>query len=38
MIRAILNEVKEYKRASVVTPMFMILEVIMEMIIPYLMA
>ena len=38
MIRAILNEVKEYKRASVLTPMFMILEVIMEMIIPYLMA
>ena len=38
MIRTILNEVKEYKRASVVTPMFMILEVIMEMIIPYLMA
>lgn len=38
MIRTILGEVKEYKRASIATPAFMILEVMMEMIIPYLMA
>lgn len=38
MIRTILGEVKEYKRASIVTPAFMILEVLMEMLIPYLMA
>ena len=38
MVRVLLREVKEYKKASVVTPFFMILEVLMEMIIPYLMA
>ena len=38
MIRTLLHEVKEYKKASFATPVFMILEVIMEMIIPYLMA
>ncbi|MGN1193215.1 MAG: ABC transporter ATP-binding protein [Dorea sp.] len=38
MIRTILSEVKEYKKASIITPLFMIMEVIMEMIIPYLMA
>ena len=38
MIRTLLKEVKEYKKASFATPVFMILEVIMEMIIPYLMA
>ena len=38
MLRTLLKEVKEYKRASVVTPLFMILEVLMEMVIPYLMA
>lgn len=38
MIRTLLSEVKEYKKASVVTPLFMILEVLMEMMIPYLMA
>lgn len=38
MIRTILGEVKEYKRASIATPAFMILEVLMEMLIPYLMA
>ena len=37
MIRKILSYVKEYKAASIVTPCFMILEVIMEMIVPYLM-
>lgn len=38
MLRTLLKEVKEYKRASVATPLFMILEVLMEMTIPYLMA
>ena len=38
MIRTILHEVKEYKKASIATPLFMILEVLMEMMIPYLMA
>lgn len=38
MIRTILGHVKEYKKASVVTPLFMIVEVIMEMLIPLLMA
>ncbi len=38
MLKTLLKEVKEYKRASVVTPVFMILEVLMEMMIPFLMA
>ncbi len=38
MIRTILHEVKEYKKASIATPLFMILEVLMEMMIPFLMA
>ena len=38
MIKTILGQVKEYKAASIATPLFMILEVIMEMIIPFLMA
>ena len=38
MIRTLLQHVKEYKRASIATPIFMVLEVIMEMMIPYLMA
>ncbi len=38
MLRTLLKEVKEYKKASIVTPLFMILEVLMEMVIPYLMA
>lgn len=38
MIRTLLKEVKEFKRASFATPMFMILEVLMEMVIPFLMA
>lgn len=38
MYRRILKEVKEFKTVSLITPVFMILEVIMEMIIPYLMA
>lgn len=38
MIRTLLREVKEYKKASIATPLFMVLEVLMEMMIPYLMA
>lgn len=38
MIRTLLSHVKEYKRASIATPVFMILEVIMETLIPFLMA
>lgn len=38
MLRTLGAQVKEFKRASVVTPLFMILEVLMETIIPFLMA
>ena len=38
MIKTILKEVKEYKKASIATPVYMILEVIFEMMIPLLMA
>ena len=37
-LRTLLKEVKEYKRASIATPVYMILEVAMEMVIPFLMA
>lgn len=38
MLKTLLKEVKEYKKASIATPFFMILEVAMEMLIPLLMA
>ncbi len=38
MLRSILKEVKEFKMASIMTPVFMLLEVVMELMIPYLMA
>ncbi|MBQ4559053.1 MAG: ABC transporter ATP-binding protein [Tyzzerella sp.] len=38
MLRLLLQEVKEYKKASIATPLFMILEVAMEMCVPFLMA
>lgn len=38
MIKALAKQIKEYKSASLVTPIFMILEVAMEMVIPLLMA
>ena len=38
MIKTILKEVKQYKFASIITPCFMVLEVAMEMLIPFLMA
>ena len=38
MLSRVLQEVKDYKRSSIATPLYMILEVVMEMLIPYLMA
>lgn len=38
MIKTLSKYIKEYKAASVVTPFFMIFEVLMEIIVPYLMA
>ncbi len=38
MIRTIAKQVKEYRNASIVTPLFMLLEVVMETMIPFLMA
>lgn len=38
LIKTMLSQIKEYKKASLVTPMFMVLEVIMETIIPLMMA
>lgn len=38
MLRTILKEVKEYRCASIATPCFMILEVLMETMIPFLMS
>lgn len=38
MIKTLVKQIKEYKSASLVTPIFMILEVAMEMVIPLLMA
>lgn len=38
MLKTLASQIKEYKKASIVTPVFMILEVIMETIIPLMMA
>ena len=38
MIKTLAAHIKEYKAASIATPIFMILEVIMETAIPVLMA
>lgn len=38
MVKTILKQVKEFKRDSILTPIFMILEVILETMIPFLMA
>ena len=38
MLKKLLSQVKEYKTAAILTPTFMLLEVIMEMVIPLLMA
>lgn len=38
MVKTLLGQVKEFKRESVLTPIYMILEVILETMIPLLMA
>lgn len=38
MIKTLAAQVKEYKKASIMTPIFMILEVVFETLIPFLMA
>ena len=38
MIKTLLSQVKQYKKASILTPLFMLLEVVVEMAIPRLMA
>ena len=38
MIKTLAAQVKEYKKVSIITPVFMVLEVIFEMLIPFLMA
>ena len=38
MLKTLGAQVKEFKLPSILTPMFMILEVIMEMVVPLLMA
>lgn len=38
MIKTLAAQIKEYKKVSIITPIFMILEVVFEMLIPFLMA
>lgn len=38
MIKTLAAQIKEFKKDSILTPCFMILEVIMEMVIPLMMA
>ena len=38
MIKKLANYIKDYKRQCIITPIFVVLEVVMEIIIPYLMA
>jgi ATP-binding cassette subfamily B protein len=38
MLKTLLAEIKEYKKDSILTPIFMVLEVVMEVIIPVMMA
>ena len=38
MIRKLMKSIREYKKETILTPIFMILEVVMETIIPYLLA
>lgn len=38
MVKTLLKQVKEFKKDSVMTPIFMVLEVLMETLIPFLMA
>ena len=38
MLKTLAAQIKEFKRDSILTPIFMILEVLMETLIPFLMA
>lgn len=38
MIKTLLAQVKEYKKSSILSPVFIVLEVIMEVLIPFMMA
>ncbi|MCD8045778.1 MAG: ABC transporter ATP-binding protein/permease [Clostridiales bacterium] len=38
MIRKLMRSLREYKRATILTPVFVIVEVVMEILIPYVMA
>ena len=38
MIKTLAAQIKEYKKASIMTPVFMVLEVVFETLIPFLMA
>ena len=38
MVKTLLAQVKEFKKSSILTPLFMLLEVVMETFIPLLMA
>ena len=38
MIKTILAQVKQYKKASILTPVFMVLEVVVDILIPRAMA
>ena len=38
MIKKLAKSIREYKKETILTPMFMILEVIMETLIPFLLA
>ena len=38
MIRTLAKSIREYKLASIITPIFIVLEVILEVLIPYMMA
>ena len=38
MVKTLLAQVKQYKKYSILAPIFVIIEVVMEVMIPYLMA
>ena len=38
MIKKLASYIKDYKKETILTPIFVILEVVMEIVIPYLMA
>ena len=38
MIKTLYGQIKEYKKASILTPVFIVLEVIMDVLIPYVTA